>query len=187
MVGASTAVGTAKVMTGCLLAGMVAAGPVPRIGDGLGGGQPTGARGLTTGDQGYVAPVTGAMRVVRGFEPPPSPYSAGHRGVDLATSTGEPIRAAGPGTVSFAGQVAGRGVLVIAHPDGVRTEYEPVAPTVRPGDQVRSGQPVAIVTGAHPNCSPDGCLHWAARRDGRYLDPLTLLGRLGQVRLLPWS
>ena len=169
---------TAKAMMGCLIAGVLAAGPAPDAG---------GDRAGATGRAGYVAPVSGAIRVIRGFEPPPTPYSAGHRGVDLATGLGEPIRAAGPGTVSFAGQVAGRGVLVIAHPDGVSTEYEPVAPTVRAGEQVVPGQPTAIVAGAHANCSPGGCLHWAARRNGLYLDPLTLLGRLGEVRLLPWS
>lgn len=178
----------AKVVAGWLMAGVLAAGPVPRAGGSQGTGQPTGGgRTGASGEPGYVAPVSGAIRVVRGFEPPPGPYSAGHRGVDLATAPGEPVHAAGPGTVSFAGQVAGRGVLVIAHPDGVRTEYEPVAPVVRAGEQVISGQPVATVDGAHASCSLGGCLHWAARRDGSYLDPLTLLGRLGQVRLLPWS
>ena len=50
----------------------------------------------------------------------------------------------------FAGSVAGRGVVVIAHPDGISTEYEPVRASVRAGAAVRGGQPVGVVAGAAP-------------------------------------
>ena len=131
----------------------------------------------------YRAPVPGA--VVRPFEPPPTPYAAGHRGVDLAAAPGGLVRAAGPGVVRFAGPVAGRGVLVLAHPDGITTEYEPVRPLVRAGDVVAGGAVVARVAGRHAGC-PGSCLHWGARRGGSYLDPLSLLRHLGPVVLLPW-
>lgn len=132
----------------------------------------------------YRAPVE-PMRVLRGFEPPPTPYGPGHRGVDLAVTPGQPVRSAGGGVVSFAGSVAGRGVVVIAHADGVSTEYEPVAPSVTAGAAVAAGAVIGRVAGTHDGC-PDACLHWGARRDGSYFDPLTLLRRLGPVRLLPW-
>lgn len=131
----------------------------------------------------YRAPVPG--QVVRPFEPPPTPYAAGHRGVDLAAAPGEPVRAAGSGVVRFAGTVAGRGVLVLAHADGVTTEYEPVQPLVRAGQAVFGGAMVARVDGRHAGCAAS-CLHWGARRGGDYLDPLTLLRPLGPVVLLPW-
>jgi murein DD-endopeptidase MepM/ murein hydrolase activator NlpD len=131
----------------------------------------------------YSAPVGG--RVLRPFDPPTSPYGPGHRGVDLAAAAGTPVRAAGDGTVTFAGPVAGRGVLVIDHPDGITTEYEPVRPLVTRGRLVRRGDVIAAVAGRHTGCA-DGCLHWGARRGGVYLDPLTLLRPLGPVVLLPW-
>ncbi|GAC1326527.1 MAG: hypothetical protein NVSMB13_11660 [Mycobacteriales bacterium] len=53
--------------------------------------------------------------VVRGFDPPATRYGAGHRGVDLAAPVGQPVTAAGGGVVSIAGDVAGRGVLVVVH------------------------------------------------------------------------
>jgi murein DD-endopeptidase MepM/ murein hydrolase activator NlpD len=134
----------------------------------------------------YSAPVT-RLDVVRGFEPPPSPYAAGHRGVDLATDAGSAVRAAGDGRVSFAGQVAGRGVVVIVHPDGVSTEYEPVTPSVRVGATVARGQPIGQVSGTHGACAANRCLHWGARRNDTYFDPLSLLRPLGKVRLLPWT
>jgi murein DD-endopeptidase MepM/ murein hydrolase activator NlpD len=128
-------------------------------------------------------PVPGA--VVRPFEPPPSPYAAGHRGVDLAAPAGSAVHAAADGVVRFAGPVAGRGVLVIAHADGITTEYEPVRPLVRAGARVAGGQVVARVAGRHAGCAAS-CLHWGARRGGAYLDPMSLLRPLGPVVLLPW-
>jgi murein DD-endopeptidase MepM/ murein hydrolase activator NlpD len=134
----------------------------------------------------YAAPVT-PVTVVRPFEAPPGPYSAGHRGADLATSPDDVVTAAGLGRVRFAGPVAGRGVVVIEHPDGILTEYEPVLPTVSAGDPVSRGQPIGRVHGGHGACAPSGCLHWGARRGGQYFDPMTLLVGLGPVRLLPWG
>jgi murein DD-endopeptidase MepM/ murein hydrolase activator NlpD len=131
-------------------------------------------------------------RIVRGWLPPPSVYGRGHRGVDLAARAGEPVRAAAPGRVSFAGPVAGRGVLSIAvsgtgAPPLVIT-YEPVVPLVAKGDTVRAGQPVARLDTGPFHC-PAGCLHWGLLRAGVYLDPLSLLPpgllRPAPSRLLP--
>ena len=135
---------------------------------------------------GYAAPVPEPLDVLRGFQAPAGPYAAGHRGVDLATRPGEPVRAAGDGVVTFAGPVAGRGVVVIAHPDGVSTEYEPLSPAVTTGEAVVRGAVVGSVTGVHGDCPPGSCLHWGARRGTEYFDPLSLLQPLGPVRLLPW-
>jgi murein DD-endopeptidase MepM/ murein hydrolase activator NlpD len=133
----------------------------------------------------YGAPVPGGLHLLRPFQPPPSPYSAGHRGVDLRVAARSPVSAAATGTVQYAGTVAGRGVLVLVHPDGVSTEYEPVRPLVGAGTSVRRGQIVAVVTGQHAGC-PGSCLHWGAKRAGQYLDPMSLLRPLGPVVLLPW-
>ncbi len=132
---------------------------------------------------GYAAPVTG--QVVRPFDPPATPYGPGHRGVDLAASTAAPVRAAADGLVTFAGPVAGRGVVVLAHPDGLTTEYEPVRPLVARGARVRGGEVIAVIRGRHAGCAAT-CLHWGARRGPLYLDPLSLLRPLGPVVLLPW-
>jgi murein DD-endopeptidase MepM/ murein hydrolase activator NlpD len=114
-------------------------------------------------------------------------YGPGHLGVDLAAGSGVRILAAGAGVVRFAGLVAGRGVVVIGHPDGVSTEYEPVTPVVTAGAPVVAGQPIGRLTGQHRGCPATGCLHWGAHRNGRYLDPMSLLQPLGVVRLLPWD
>ena len=72
------------------------------------------------------------------------------------------------------------------HPDGIRTEYEPLAPAVHAGAGVAIGTVLGVVRGRHAGCS-SACLHWGARRGEAYLDPMSLLRPLGPVRLLPWS
>jgi murein DD-endopeptidase MepM/ murein hydrolase activator NlpD len=128
-------------------------------------------------------PLDGPPHVVRRFDPPPSPWLAGHRGVDLAAAPGSAVLAAGAGTVHFAGRVAGRGVVSVNHPNGLRTTYEPLEPSVRAGQVVAPGDPVGTLAPGHGDC-PAACLHWGLRRGEEYLDPLALLG-LGRVRLLP--
>lgn len=147
-------------------------------------------------DGGRAWPVTGthgARRpaVPRGWDPPPEPWATGHRGVDLAAGPGQPVRAAAPGRVSFAGKVAGRGVVSIelsgtGRPP-LRTTYEPVRPTAHVGDRVQAGEKVGVL-GLGGHCS-ESCLHWGLLRGEDYRDPLSLLppGLLGtdHTRLLP--
>lgn len=131
----------------------------------------------------YVWPVA-LPHVVRPFDPPPQPWLPGHRGVDLAAATADPVRAAGAGTVTFAGDLAGRGVITVTHANGLRTTYEPLTPAVSVGDHVAAGQPIGTLASGHPGCPAAACLHWGLRDGETYLDPLALLGR-GPVRLLP--
>jgi murein DD-endopeptidase MepM/ murein hydrolase activator NlpD len=126
--------------------------------------------------------------VVRAFDAPSPNWERGHRGVDLAASPGQPVYAAGAGTVVFAGELAGRPVVSIAHPGGLRTSYEPVRPQVRAGQWVDTGTPLGELVAGHHGCGAAACLHWgamwgpAARAD--YVDPLGLLATT-PVRLKP--
>lgn len=120
-------------------------------------------------------PVGDRPAVVRGWEPPATPYGPGHRGVDLAAPTGTPVRAVAAGRVSFAGRVAGRGVVSVELAGtGLRTTYEPVHASVRTGDKVAAGAVVGSVEAAGAHCG-GVCLHWGLRRGESYLDPLSLL------------
>ncbi|MFF9866803.1 murein hydrolase activator EnvC family protein [Streptomyces sp. NPDC013953] len=158
-------------------AGEAAARPAGAVGPAAEDGD-----GSTAG--GAVGPASGTWPVgpprpvvVRGWEPPASPYGPGHRGVDLAAGAGTPVRAAAAGRVSFAGPVAGRGVVTVTHPGpgpGLRTSYEPLRPVVTVGTQVAAGQVVGHLTAELPHCPPT-CLHWSLRRGTVYLNPLSLL------------
>src|SRR5690606_21255482 len=83
-------------------------------------------------------PLSPEPAVVERFEPPASLWGPGHRGVDLAGHPGQVVRSALAGRVVFAGRIAGRGVVSVAHGD-TRTTYEPVAASVRVGDDVGAG------------------------------------------------
>jgi hypothetical protein len=145
---------------------------------------PPGSAGTAQPRGSFRWPLDGTPRVTRPFAPPLTPYGPGHRGVDLAAAPGAIVRTAGPGVVSFAGSVAGRGVVVVRHDDGLRTTYEPVVARVRAGTAVRAGDPLGILAAGHPGCPAAACLHWGLLRGSVYLDPLALLG-LGRVRLWP--
>ena len=128
--------------------------------------------------------MAGTPTVTRAFQPPPRPWLPGHRGVDLGGTPGGTVLAAGPGTVAFAGSVAGTGVVSIDHAGGLRTSYEPVTALVHAGEPVTVGQPIGLLLPGHPGCPVSACLHWGLRRGQDYLDPLALL-RAARVRLYP--
>lgn len=126
--------------------------------------------------------------VARPFDAPSPNWQRGHRGVDLTGSAGQAVHAAGAGTVVFAGNLAGRPLVSIAHPGGLRTSYEPVEPAVRPGQRVSAGTVLGALVAGHPGCAAAACLHWgamwgaASRAD--YVDPLGLVATT-PIRLKP--
>ncbi len=134
---------------------------------------------------GYAWPLAPRPAVVRPFRPPADAFGPGHRGVDLAGVPGRPVLAARGGTVAFAGVLAGRGVVSVQHPDGLRTTYEPVSPAVAAGAVVRTGDVIGRLDAGHPGCSVEACLHWGVlRARAEYVDPLVLL-RPARIRLRP--
>jgi len=129
----------------------------------------------------YAWPVDGP--IARPFDPPPQPWLPGHRGVDIQAPAGSPVRAVMGGVVWFAGMVASRPLVSIAHPNGTRTTYEPVQPHVSAGDAVVAGDVIGTLLAGHSGCR-NACLHWGLRQGEVYLDPLSLFGT-GRIRLLP--
>ncbi|MET8866683.1 peptidoglycan DD-metalloendopeptidase family protein [Nonomuraea sp. NPDC004580] len=130
-------------------------------------------------------PLNGHPRIIRRFAPPPMPWLAGHRGIDLAAPVATPVLAAGPGTIRFAGPIAGKGVVTIDHPNGLRTTYLPVTPSLTRGHPVTPGTEIGVIAApSKPHC-PESCLHWGLIRDAQYLNPLHLLGH-APTRLLPF-
>lgn len=128
-------------------------------------------------------PLRPRPEVTAGFDPPLDPWGSGHRGVDLAGTAGQPVLAAMPGRVTYAGVLAGRGVVVVSHGE-TRTTYEPVSAEVSVGDAVVAGGELGRLEVLGSHCFPRACLHWGWLRGDTYLDPLGLVGA-GPVRLLP--
>ncbi|MGW1545182.1 murein hydrolase activator EnvC family protein [Streptomyces sp. NPDC002309] len=130
--------------------------------------------------------------ILRGWEPPATRYSSGHRGVDLQAPPGTPVRAVAPGRVFYAGRVAGKGVVSLdltgTGDPPLRTTYQPVHASVREGEEVAAGEVIGATEASGSHCGTP-CLHWGLRRGGTYVDPLSLLPpwllRRGPSRLLP--
>ena len=122
--------------------------------------------------------------VSRQFDPPDQPWLPGHRGVDLAGTVGQVVRSPTDGTVTYAGRLAGRGVVVVSHPGGLRSTFEPVSSVVAVGSAVAPGDPVGTISRESSHCAPATCLHWGVLRGRTYLDPLAFVGR-ARIILLP--
>lgn len=142
-------------------------------------------------------------RVIHPFEKPAQRWSAGHRGVDLAVPENDRhVYAPAPGKVVFSGTVVNRKVLVIAHPDGRRSTFEPMDETLPVGTTVTAGEVIGTVAGAaggnserpYRRCSTP-CLYWGVRQGGtrgdgsgktaEYINPMSLLGSKEPSILLP--
>lgn len=142
-------------------------------------------------------------RVIRPFEKPTQRWGAGHRGVDIAVpENNRRVYAPAPGKVVFSGTVVNRKVLVIAHPDGRRSTFEPMDETLPVGTTVAAGDVIGTVGGAadgnserpYLRCSTP-CLYWGVRQGGargdgsgkeaEYINPMSLLGSKEPSILLP--
>jgi murein DD-endopeptidase MepM/ murein hydrolase activator NlpD len=119
-------------------------------------------------------PLSPRPAVVGGFDLPDTPYAAGNRGIDLAGSVGQPVLAVGAGVVTYAGVLAGRGVVVVSH-GALRSTYQPVSAAVRVGDDVQLGDRLGTLSAVGSHCLPDACLHLGVIRATTYVDPLSLL------------
>jgi murein DD-endopeptidase MepM/ murein hydrolase activator NlpD len=132
------------------------------------GSQPATAAGT------WMWPVSGP--VIRGFDPPISPYGSGHRGVDIAAPFGTPVLSPAPGTVTFAGQVAGHLFITLDHGGGLESTYSWLASiAVRKGDQVVTGDVIGSSGSGHPT-DVIANLHLGVRLHDVYVDPLDYLG-----------
>ena len=123
--------------------------------------------------------------VARSFAP--AGRYAGHWGVDWAVSEGSELRAAGPGTVSFAGTVVDNVTVTVDHGGGLRSSYSYLATVaVKPGQEVTESTTLGTSGIAHGVPA----LHFSVRLGATYLDPLSVLGcRLSSpsraLRLVP--
>jgi murein DD-endopeptidase MepM/ murein hydrolase activator NlpD len=129
---------------------------------------------LLLGSTVWTWPLTDST-VIRGFEPPTTPWGPGHRGVDLRGYPGQPVRAIGAGTVAFVGTVGDKPVVVVQHGD-LRSTYEPVLGTAQVGDAVHPGARIGTLEEGHCGAGT-WCLHLGLKRGDRYLDPRIVLQR----------
>ena len=113
--------------------------------------------------------------VIRGFDPPDTPFGSGHRGIDIAAGVGTPLRAAAAGAVTFAGPVGGRLFVTIDHGAGLESTYSFLSSlAVRRGDAVAQGQTIGRSGSGHAGALVPH-LHFGVRLADVYVDPLVYL------------
>jgi murein DD-endopeptidase MepM/ murein hydrolase activator NlpD len=98
-----------------------------------------------------------------------------HTGIDIAASQGTSIRAAGAGTVVFAGKWGGYGnCAIIDHGGGLATLYAHCSRlAVNENQTVSQGQTIGYVGSTGLATGPH--LHFEVRRNGRPVDPMPFL------------
>lgn len=123
------------------------------------------------------------FRVSTPYRAPPTPYAAGHRGIDFPAAAGDGVLAPVSGTVSFVGVVVDRPVLSIRVDLRTVVSLEPVeAPGLVEGDAVVRGRPLgAVASGGHCDAV---CVHLGVRIDGAYVNPMGFF--VEKPVLLPW-
>ena len=94
-----------------------------------------------------------------------------HRGIDIAAAEGTPIQAVRPGTVTFAGERGGYGLVVyVDHGDGLETRYAHCSQlNVKTGERISQGQVLGEV--GSTGRSTGNHLHFEARENGVAVDP----------------
>ncbi|MBW8729277.1 MAG: M23 family metallopeptidase [Inquilinus limosus] len=116
----------------------------------------------------FAWPVTGS--VIAGFNAPLA--GKPNQGINISAPAGTPIKAAGPGTVAYAGnELRGYGNLVlIQHGDGLVTAYAHAASlSVKKGDPVTAGQTIGTVGQTGAVDAPQ--LHFEVRKNSSPVDP----------------
>ena len=98
-----------------------------------------------------------------------------HTGLDIATSTGTPVKAAASGTVTFAGWKGSYGnLMVITHSNGVQTYYGHCSKLyLSAGTTVSQGQTIAAVGSTGNSTGPH--LHFEIRVNGVAHNPQSYL------------
>ena len=94
-----------------------------------------------------------------------------HTGLDIAATTGTPIKVVSDGTVTFAGWSGSYGKLVkIDHGNGVETWYAHTSKMyVTAGEQVSAGETIAAVGSTGNSTGPH--LHFEIRINGKTVNP----------------
>jgi murein DD-endopeptidase MepM/ murein hydrolase activator NlpD len=101
-----------------------------------------------------------------------------HNGIDIAAPAGTNVYAIRKGTVTFSGQQAGFGnVVVIDHGNGLITKYgHNRVNLVKAGDEVDTTTVIAQVGSTGESTGPH--LHFEVRFEGKSVDPRTFFAKL---------
>ena len=128
----------------------------------------------------FVYPIAASWRLTSRFGPRKDPFTgvaSNHTGIDMACPTGTPIRAAMSGTVVFVGwsNIFGN-YVIINHGNGYQTLYGHMSKVLaKKGQSVDQSTRIGLVGSTGYSTGPH--LHFTVYKNGKLVDPLTLLKR----------
>jgi murein DD-endopeptidase MepM/ murein hydrolase activator NlpD len=141
---------------------------------------------MTSLPQTLESPLSGLI-IVNQYLAPLTPYSNGHRGIDIEAQPNEEILSPATGTISFVGKVGYRNLITISF-DDKKTSLEPVCSELTEGTLVTQGEVIGTLCQPDPeyqwHCNQT-CLHFGIRNTEGYFSPLALIGGLPPSRLVP--
>lgn len=118
---------------------------------------------------------------------PLTPYSGGHRGIDIESQINEEVLSPATGTISFVGKVGYRNLITISFGDK-KSSLEPVCSELLEGTLVTQGEVIGRVCESDPqyqwHCETT-CIHFGIRNSDGYFSPLAVIGVLPPSRLVP--
>ncbi|MEO1521313.1 MAG: M23 family metallopeptidase [Cyanobacteria bacterium J06633_2] len=149
---------------------------------------PTLARRPTQPISGHPLPAIAPVLRQYGWQTEPGTTTLDfHSGVDLDATVGTTVLSVGNGTVAFAGEQGGYGLLVVVnHQDGLQTRYAQLDNiSVRQGQSVQSGQAIGSTgrTGdvyaphLHFEVRTNSSLGWVAQDPALYLENMRMFER----------
>ncbi len=128
----------------------------------------------------FVYPITASWRLSSKFGPRKDPFTgvaSNHTGIDMACAQGTPIRAAMSGKVVYVGwsNIFGN-YVIINHGNGYQSLYGHMQKTlVKNGQSVDQSTRIGLVGSTGYSTGPH--LHFTVYKNGKLVDPLTLLKR----------
>jgi murein DD-endopeptidase MepM/ murein hydrolase activator NlpD len=126
----------------------------------------------------FMYPIRGRLTSPFGWRKDPfTGVTLFHRAVDLAASTGTPVKAARGGKIAYVGNNSVYGkYLILKHPGGYETLYAHLSQVaVAQGREVSQGEKIGEVGSTGYSTGPH--LHFAVYKNGRAVNPLDYLNR----------
>jgi len=104
-----------------------------------------------------------------------------HHGTDFGARRGTPLLAVNAGKVTFSGWMGGYGKVVkIRHGGGYESLYAHQSRTrVKRGQSVKKGQTIGYVGSTGRSTGPH--LHFGLKKNGRWINPMSVLGKRSVV------
>ncbi len=99
-----------------------------------------------------------------------------HNGIDISADEGSEVRCAADGEVKERSSTLYGDEVIVTHSDGYETVYSRIQANedIVEGKNLRSGDVIGIISKNEISADSESCLHFEIKKDGKYVDPLSI-------------